>query len=112
MEINITETNYIDVKHTAFADICRFDDIADWIEAIIQGKVAFFPHDCTIQIFKSGKVHRITEAAIVHPEAQKVVDKIRKIPKNYRHIPNDTTQIKGNTFERELYFKLNVPNQR
>lgn len=80
MEINITEINYIDVKHTAFADICRFD--------------------------------RITEAAIVYPEAQKVVDEIRKIPKNYRHIPNDTTQIKGNTFERELYFKLNVPNQR
>ncbi len=26
MEINITEINYIDVKHTAFADICRFDE--------------------------------------------------------------------------------------
>lgn len=66
--------------------------------------------DCTdkeLLIKFDGKVYRIINSGEVVPNIKTIINKLKKVPSQYRMIPNDTMNIEADSFERELYIDLN-----
>lgn len=75
------------------------------IEAISKEEAASRPLDGFIKF--DGKVYRIINSGEVVPNIKTIINKLKKVPSQYRMIPNDTMNIEADSFERELYIDLN-----
>ena len=83
----------------------QYGDIVKWIEAISKEEAASRPLDGFIKF--DGKVYRIINSGEVVPNIKTIINKLKKVPSQYRMIPNDTMNIEADSFERELYIDLN-----
>lgn len=105
MVIEIDETNGFCFKDSALKDIGAFKNLPSWLLAIKNNKVAFAPLDCGVKI--NNKWLMVVEGGQLSDKIDTIINRVKKIPAKFRNFPNDYTEIKVDTFERELFFNTN-----
>lgn len=105
MVINIDETNCTYFENSILQDIATYKNLPNWLTAIKNEEVNFYPADCSIKI--NNEWFQIVCACELSADIDKVINKVKKLPTEYRDFPNDNTEIHADSFEHELSFNTN-----
>lgn len=105
MIIKIEETNGYGFEESILKDIGTFKNLQSWLLAIKNEEVAFYPLDCAVRI--DSKWLYVVHAGQLSKNIDDIINKVKKLPKEYSNFPNDYTAIKADLFERELFFNTN-----
>ena len=105
MTIEINETNSFDFESSVLKDIGTFKDLPSWLLAIKNKEITFVPIDCGVKI--NNEWLMIIRGGRLSNKIDTIINRVKKIPAKFRNFPNDYTEIKVDTFEKELFFNTN-----
>ncbi len=85
-------------------DLSRYDSVDRWLSAIVSGTAEFIPLDLYLKF--NGKGARLLQSGEFCDGHTALIDVVRRLPADVRHIPNDNMVIIADAFERELTIDL------
>lgn len=104
MHIVISQTNHLVHKQSILVDVGTFENIEAWITALINKKTVFEPINATISFNHS--VYDIIKDGEIASNLNFLLKKIRRLPSDITHFPNDKSVIKADSFAHTLHFSL------
>ena len=104
MHIVISQTNHLVHKQSILVDIGTFNNIEAWITALINKKTVFEPINATISF--NNATYDIVKDNELSPSITFLMKKIRRLPSDITHFPNDKSVIEVDSFAHTLHFNL------
>jgi len=102
MNIQINGTNDVSL---VLKDLGKFTNLPDWLLAIRNKEVAFFPKYCAVRI--NHEWLNVVNGGKLAPNIDTVIDKVKSLPPAFRTLPNEDMGIEADVDKKELFFHTN-----
>jgi len=115
MKIDFSECNHC--GEGLFSDFAKYKTVDKYLESIVAWynatvdnigpRPGFLPLNCAVKNIKTGSYRWIVRDGQVMPDADKHLRWLKRLPSSLRQFMSDDIKIRGDGFERELFFSWN-----